>query len=61
MCGFRVSSALDFPRDRDGNNLVLHGMGLQSYILEVKEMLSCLPEESVMVSAILVAHVCPVL
>ena len=41
---------MDFPRDRDGNNLVLHCMGLQSYIQELAEMLSCLPEDSAMVS-----------
>lgn len=47
----RASAAMDFPRDRDGNNLVLHCMGLQSYIQELAEMLSCLPEDSAMDSS----------
>lgn len=40
-----ITSSLDYPRDKDGNNLVLHCLGLQSYIRELRELLSSIPED----------------
>ncbi len=50
LCRCRVSAALDFPRDRAGNNLVLHCTDLEGYNKEVRELLSTLPEHSNLVS-----------
>ena len=39
----RVSKSLDHPRDKDGNNPILHCIELQHHVDELKSIVSTLP------------------